>query len=186
GSTIALDGLDVDDVVELSIATGAGSLDASAAQRLREHTRGHPLHTRVLLEELGAQDVGSASGVLPAPRSLAALTLARVASLTPPTQQLIEAGAVLGVAFPLPLGATVAAITEPLPALEEAVDAGLLERTPAELVAFVHPLLRGAVYNDLSATRRAELHEAAADATSGTVALYHRANAAGGSAEARA
>src|SRR5262245_13903034 len=40
GATITLDGLDVDDIVELSIATGAGSLDPGAAQRLRDHTRG--------------------------------------------------------------------------------------------------------------------------------------------------
>src|SRR5262245_9109365 len=90
GTSIALDGLDADDIVELSAATGAGRLDADAAQRLREHTRGHPLHTLVLLDELGADDVTDATGVLPAPRSLAALTLARVAALARPTQQLIE------------------------------------------------------------------------------------------------
>jgi DNA-binding CsgD family transcriptional regulator len=180
GSTIALDGLDVDDIIELSAAVGTGRLDPDAAQRLHEHTRGHPLHTLVLLEELGADDLRDVGGVLPAPRTLAALTLAKVASLAPPTQQLVEAGAVLGTAFALPIGATVAAITEPLPALEEAMDAGLLERTPSQLVAFTHPLLRGAVYNDLSATRQAELHRAASEATSGRVALHHRARAAGG------
>jgi DNA-binding CsgD family transcriptional regulator len=186
GPTIALDGLDADDIIELSTFTGAGRLDAGAAERLREHTRGHPLHTLVLLEELGPDELSDTSGVLPAPRSLAALTLAKVATLALPTQQLIEAGAVLGTVFPLPLAVTVAAIAEPLPALEEAVVAGLLERTPSELVAFAHPLLRGAVYNDLSATRRAELHRAAADATSGRVALHHRASAAGGPDEALA
>jgi hypothetical protein len=185
GPTIALDGLDADDVIELSTLTGAGRLDTDAAERLRDHTRGHPLHTLVLLKELGASDLSNASGVLPAPRSLAALTLAKVAMLALPTQRFIQAGAVLGTTFPLRLVVIVSGIAEPLPALEEAVQAGLLERTPSQLV-FAHPLLRGAVYNDLSATRRAELHRIAADATSGRVALHHRASAACGPDEALA
>lgn len=183
---IVVEGLSAGDIAELSAAAGVGRLDARAAERLRDHTQGHPLHTRVLLEELGAPAIRDAIDVLPAPRSLSALTLAKVATLARPAQQLIEAGAVLGQAFSLPLGSTVARIPDALPALEAAMAVGILRRDASGEIAFTHPLRRAAVYNDLSPTRRAELHLAAAEATSGLVALHHRVSAASGPDEALA
>jgi hypothetical protein len=48
---------------------------------------------------------------------------------------------------------------------------------------FVHPLVRAAVYDDLSLTARAALHTVAADHTSGSVSLQHRVAAAVGNDE---
>ena len=45
---------------------------------------------------------------------------------------------------------------------------------------FAHPLVRGAIYNDISPTRRRDLHLAAASVTSGLVALDHRVAATAG------
>lgn len=177
---IVVEGLSPEEIAELSAVVGVGRLDSTAAARLRDHTRGHPLHTRVLLEELGAPAIRDAIDVLPAPRSLSALTLAKIATHPLPAQHLIEAGAVLGQAFSLPLGSTVAGIADALPALDGAMAVGILRRESSGDVAFTHPLRRAAVYNDLSPTRRAELHLAAAGATSGLVTLHHRASAASG------
>jgi hypothetical protein len=49
---LRLPGLSVAEVVELGLAQGRGQLSRSAAERLREHSRGSPLHLRALLAEL--------------------------------------------------------------------------------------------------------------------------------------
>ena len=68
-----------------------------AADRLRAHTAGNPLHVRALLRELppGALAGG---GPLPAPRSYATLVLARLAACHQPTRELVSALAVVGLA----------------------------------------------------------------------------------------
>ena len=68
-------------------------------------------------------------------------------------------------------------------ALGEAVAARLLAENHDEgvrQVQFPHPLVRAAIYADLSPARRAALHLSAARLTAGTVALSHRVAAAAG------
>ena len=179
-------GLDVRELMELADRMSLSALDLPAADRLHAHTRGHPLHARVLLEELGSGGIRDAGEVLPAPRSLATVTMARVAVLSREAQDLMAAGAVLGSTFELPLAAAMVASDDPLPALEEGLDAGLVERTPAGPVSFAHPLFRGAVYNDLAPTRRRDLHISAASLTAGSAQLQHRVAATAGPDDALA
>ena len=160
--------------------TASGRLELAAAERLRTHTHGHPLHARTLLEELGADLLNTARGVSPAPGWLAAVIVAKVGALGSDAQGLLAAAAVLGPSCPLPVVTSVAGVPDALPALEASVGAGLLERLPGGTARFVHPLVRAAVYNDLSATRRARLHLAAAAVSEGVVAIGHRVAAAAG------
>ena len=157
-----------------------------AADRLRAHTAGNPLHVRALLRELppGALAGG---GPLPAPRSYATLVLARMAACHQPARELVSALAVVGSRAPLATVAATAGLDDPLPALDEAVAQRLVElvQSPGERsVRFAHPLVRAAVLDDLPPSKQAALHQAAAAVIPGAGGLRHRlAGCAGYDAE---
>jgi len=91
------------------------------------------------------------------------LIAARVAPLSPAARRLLEAGSVLGERLPLEL--LVAMGDEPADRvaglLAEAVEAGVL-RTDGDVTRFAHALVRDAIYREVPADRRAELHRRAA------------------------
>jgi ATP/maltotriose-dependent transcriptional regulator MalT len=182
--SLRLGGLDVGELRTLGAQLGVGRLPRRAAERLHEHTGGNPLHARALLEELDAETLRDADVPLPAPRSFALLVLGRLARCPAETQQLVAAASVLGRSCPLHLAARLAELEDPLPALEQALAARLLEDQPTgglPLIAFPHPLVHAAVYQDLGPVRRARLHTQAAtlvDADAGR--LQHRLRAASG------
>ena len=158
------------EVAQLVSALGGGTLSGPAARRLWRHAGGNPLYTRCLIEELDPAVLAAAAGPLPAPRSLATLLVARLAACAPGTQDLVSAAAVLGERCPLALAASLAGVLAPADALGEAVAARLLAENHDEgvrQVQFPHPLVRAAIYADLSPARRAALHLSAARLTAG-------------------
>jgi DNA-binding CsgD family transcriptional regulator/tetratricopeptide (TPR) repeat protein len=174
---VPLPGLTGPEVVQLAESLGIGQLTLAAGQRLREHTDGHPLYVKALLSEIPRETLNFAHDSLPAPHSFAATVLAKMATISPDAQNLVAAAAVAGVRAPLRLAASAAGLNDPLAALEEALEAELLALVPghaSQEITFPHPLLRAAVYDDLSPTRRRELHLACARLTSGSVSLGHR------------
>lgn len=184
-SRVGLSGLDAGDVRLLARGLGHPRLTTAAAERLREHTGGHPLYVRALLSELPAAALESDRGPLPAPRSYAATVLSRMAGLGADAQELVIAFAVGGARCSLQLAADVAGVTEPFQALDQAVAAGLLvaASAPAQ-VGFAHPLMRSAVYDDLAMARRRSLHLAFAGRIEGPGALAHRVAASAGGDDA--
>ena len=93
------------------------------------------------------------------------------------------AAAVLGERCSLALAASLASVQAPADALGEALAARLLAENHEEgvrQIRFPHPLVRAAIYADLSPARRAALHLSAARLTAGNVALSHRVAAAAG------
>jgi DNA-binding CsgD family transcriptional regulator len=180
---VRLRGLDAEEIVALAGALGGPALSPEAGRRLRDHTDGHPLHAAALLAELPAEALTDTSRILPAPRSFAALVLVRVAKLTPPAQDLVVAAAVLGRRCALSDVVALAAAPDPLPALDEAVRARLLDEVltgTTHHVAFPHELVRAAVYADLAPARRHALHRAAAALLGGAAGMDHRVAAAVG------
>ncbi len=180
---VRLRGLDAEEIVALAGALGGPTLTPEAGRRLRDHTDGHPLHAAALLAELPADALADTSRILPAPRSFAALVLVRVAKLSRPAQDLVVAAAVLGTRSALSDVVALAAVSEPLPALDEAVRAGLLGEVltgTAHHVVFPHELVRAAVYADLPPARRHALHRAAAALLGGAAGVDHRIAAAVG------
>lgn len=171
---IGLEGLSTDELVELAAVTVGTQLGSTGAERLRNHTGGHPMHASALLAELGTTALDTVHGVLPAPRSLATIILTKVATLPAPAQDLLTALAVLGQFAPIGLAAAVGRVEDPLAALETAMAVELVGRPYGGALRFEHPLVRGAIYNDLSPTRRRDLHVAAAALTHGQAALDHR------------
>ncbi len=180
---LPLDGLGTDDVAVMAAALGGPTLTPAAAGRLWKHTEGHPLHIRALLAELPAESLTDPSGMLPAPRSLTALVLFRLSTLSRPAQDLVLAASVLGTRCALSDLVVLAQVPDPLAALSEAVAADLLDERPSTGrpdVTFRHPLLRAAVYDDLPPDRRHALHRRAAAVTGGAAALAHRVAAEAG------
>lgn len=179
---LRLGGLTAGDVRQLAVRSGQ-VVPPAAGERLREHTGGNPLYVVALLDELPAGALMDVGGELPAPHSYAATVLARVARLSAPARELVAAAAVLGTRSPVLLATAIAGLEPPFRALDEAVEEGLLTAAhrggPQEL-AFPHPLVRAAVYDDLSPSRRGGLHLAAARLVARPAALAHRAAAAAG------
>lgn len=178
---IEVGALEPADVAELARLAGT-ALDARAVERLHVHTGGHALHVRTLLAELTPQQL-AADGDLPAPRSLASTTIARLAELPAPARELALALAVLGRPVPLAIAGAVAGVDRPTEALEGLLRTGLVTWRPdgtETVVGFAHPLYRVAVHSDLSPTRRQAVHRAAAVRLGAAEALAHRVAAADG------
>ena len=179
---IRLGGLSGPDVSRLAGSLGLGPITLAAGERLRGHTRGHPLYLKALLSEL-PPDALAFDGPLPAPRSFSATVLTRLSKVAGATQDLVAAAAVAGPRCRLTLAASVAGVADPSAALAQARAADLLTLVPGRLpeeITFTHPLVAAAVYDDLSPTRRRELHLACAGLDSGAGALAHRVAASSG------
>jgi len=184
GRRLRLGALGPAEVAQLASALGGCTLSGPAARRLCRHAGGNPLYTRWLIEELDPAVLAAVSGPLPAPRSLATLLVARLAACSPGTRDLVSAAAVLGEHCSLAQAVSLAEVPAPAEALAGGLKAGLLvERHDEEgvhQVQFPHPLVRAAIYSDLSPARRAALHLSAARLTAGAADLAHRAAAASG------
>jgi DNA-binding CsgD family transcriptional regulator len=180
---VRLGGLEPEEVTALGRALGAGELPRRAVSRLLAETGGNPLYCRAVLEDVVAAGADLGGETLPVPRSLAGTVLARAGVLSPPSRQLVEAAAVLGSHCDLAAVAALANLTDPVPALGEAVAAGILADEPGRATAgigFSHLLVRRAVYEGLSPARRRGLHQRAAGLVDRDRALGHRVAAAVG------
>jgi DNA-binding CsgD family transcriptional regulator len=181
---IRLHGLTPPDLQPLARALLGLDLAPAARERLCEHTGGNPLYVRALLEELPVTTLADQSRELPAPHSYSAIVLTRVAQLSHSAQDLLAAASVVGVRSPLPVAAAAAGIGDPVAAFDEAYAADLVSpavRASAREIAFSHPLIRAAIYGDLSLGRRCHLHLAVAGLLAGPEALFHRVAATHGS-----
>ncbi|HEY1738818.1 MAG TPA: LuxR C-terminal-related transcriptional regulator [Acidimicrobiia bacterium] len=168
------------EVMDLAAMHGV-ELSLAAAERLTEHTRGQALHVRTLLSELTPAQLCAPEGALPAPRSLAMTVVARMAELPADARTFASALAVLNERSPVDRVARVAAVGDPMPALDALLSSGLLDWAPEEVgtpVWFAHPLYRAAIYEDLAPTVRHDLHRRAADVIGGVGALAHRVRVA--------
>ena len=73
---VEVSGLKTAELIDLARVIGGGALDVDTAERLQQHTAGHPLHARALLAEFGVRRLADAPGVLPAPHDFALLIVA--------------------------------------------------------------------------------------------------------------
>ena len=122
-------------------------------------------------------------GDLPAPRSLASSVTAGLSELPADAQELAAAMAVINQRSPLPTVGQVAGVAAPVGPFEVLLDTGFVRwdpNQPGPPVEFVHPLYRQAVYQDLSPTRRRDLHRVVAGVLSPATVLAHRVAAADG------
>ena len=182
GERIELGGLSRSEVRSLAQATGFGSLSERAAERLREHADGLPLHLSALLRDLTPTQAEQLDKPLPAPRSLSLLVLGALGEASREAQSLAQAAAVLGPRPYLHLAAQLAATEDTLLAVDDLQRLGiadLVEDDCDRRLLWAHPLVRAAIYDDVRASRRAELHRRAAELTQGEESLHHRVRATG-------
>ncbi|MGF7236261.1 MAG: AAA family ATPase [Frankia sp.] len=183
GTQIQVAPLTAAEVGELARVVHGRPLPPTSAWRLHTRTGGHPLHVRLLLEQLDWNQLVSTTGPLPVPRSLADAVMARLATATAPARELVIAVSVLGGTPSLPLASAVAGVDEGATAADEAVSAGLLEEVEGAAgrgLTVTHPLLAGAVMEGLSPSRRRAVHLTALGHVQGEAALRHRVAAAQG------
>lgn len=156
-------------------------LSAATAERLFRHTGGHPLYARTLLSELSPEQLASPEGALPAPRSLASTTVARLLELPQGARALAAALAVLNQRTSLQVAARVGGVARPSRALDSLLSTGFVNsqaRDGQGFLEFTHPLYRAAIYDDLAPSRRQQLHQLAAEVVGGRAALAHKVAAA--------
>jgi DNA-binding CsgD family transcriptional regulator len=145
--------------------------DDELCRRCFALSRGNPLQVRELVAAIqhgGGDDVDAATER--AARSLSRSVLRRLGALSEPAQALARAVAVFDHEVLLPHAAELAGLDvgAALGAADELAGADIL--LAGETLAFVHPLLRAAVYRSLSHSARARTHRAAAAVLSGHAA----------------
>ena len=160
---IRLTGLSRPDIAQwLRLVKADGDVDA-LADRLRAGTGGNPLFVRMLVER-GPSALGEGFREFP---ELRQLVLAHLSGLGEPARSLLGAASVLGERIDPPVLAEVTGLSAATVAgvLDSAVAAGVLAAAPDGTgLSFAHALVRDAVYDELSPSRRAALHERAARA----------------------
>ena len=147
------------------VSTVLGEGDEAFASACQEVTAGNPLLLRQLLTALAAEqvvpDAAHAESVRAiGPRAVSRTVLLRLARLPAPAATVARAIAVLGEQPGLPVIAALAEVSEGEAA--EAIDALVRAEILRSDEAFVHPLVRDAVYRELPAARRGLEHARAA------------------------
>ena len=151
------------------VAALAGGKPDKNLLRLADGAAGNPLYVTELVAALArgssltltdAGDAQLASDSVPG--SLSAAIADRVGFVTGPVREVLRAAALLGADFAVPdlaivLGRSVADL---IPAVDEACAVGVLAESGHGL-AFRHPLIRAALYDDMPAPVRAAWHRAA-------------------------
>lgn len=166
GHLITLVGLSIADIREMVDQMSGTTISGAAAQRLRDHTHGNPLHLEALLRELPIEELVRNDGVVRAPSSFERLVTASLAKAPTPVRRLLSAASVLGSPCELRLAAAVARLKKPLDVLEGATATGLVTAVQGPdgwMISFAHPLNRSAVYGAIGPKTRAELHTRAAE-----------------------
>jgi predicted ATPase len=185
GAWVRVRGLDASSIRELGASMGVDHLSSRAADRIRAHTGGSPLHATAIFDEIVPEILREPSDLpLPSPADFDALVRARLEACTPDAQRLVGAASVLGLSCRLAHAGKLAELNEVLAPLELAMAAHLLHERGApvdRVIAFPHPLVQAATYHSLGPARRAELHERAATlVTDEAASLHHRVAAARG------
>lgn len=147
-----------DDVAAQCLRLAAGhDLPPQVVEQALALARGNPFY----LTELGR--TSRSSGALTVPAVVSEVIGRRVARLSPSAQELLHVAAVLGDTTDIAVAARCLGRDplECLPAVQESLDASLLERE-GSAVRFAHPLVRTALLASLSLQRLVALHRRAA------------------------
>ncbi len=156
-------------LLELSTGQALDERSRSLVDQLHTETGGNPLFVDTLLAALPPEEV--AGGVRPGalPRTVAETVARRVARLAPDVADVLKTASVVGLDFDLRVVARAAACDEldTLEALETAGRAGLVGETAADRYRFSHGLVRSALRDQLSQSRRARIHLRVGEALEG-------------------
>lgn len=169
---IALAGLDYNETAALVAGRFARPVGDEFVGALRRQTDGNPLFIEEalrLLTDAGEQDdLEDALQGIGVPESVAEVILRRLERLSETTTKLLTTASVIGPEFDLAVLEDLLGVDEEkiLAALEEAVDAGLLVEVAEQVdrFTFCHALVRKAIYQRQTASRRMRLHHRVGEA----------------------
>ena len=154
---------------EALLATAVDGVDPAAARQAAARSGGSPLYLRTLAQVAGEQLRGQASWAetTRAPE-FRHLVSAAMRAAGPIASSAVEAASVLGTEAPAWLLAGLLGAeseAELVALLRPAIPAGLIEisSAPGEEIRFAHALVRDAAYASLAPSRRADLHQRAAE-----------------------
>jgi hypothetical protein len=158
---VYLGGLPVAAVADLVRATTGQDVDGATARAVHQRTGGNPFFVRELARLLAAEGTGALASV---PAGVRDVVRYRLARLPAAVQQVLRQAAVLGTDIELDvLAALFGGAAPTLAAAETATHHGFLEERAPRRFRFAHALVRDTVYHDISASRRAAAHAAAAE-----------------------
>ncbi len=167
---IALEGLDPDETGALVAARDERDVTSQFIRRLREETEGNPFFIEETLRSLKGEEGGvaleRALSRIAVPEGVKELIARRLAGLSETTDRVLTVASVVGREFQLELLEQVADAPgdTALTALEEAIAAGLVREVDGGRFAYSHALVREALYERQSASRRVRLHARIGDA----------------------
>jgi len=164
GARLQLAGLTGAAVADLVAALAGGRPDRNLL-RLADGAAGNPLYVTELVAALARSsrltitEAGAELADGSAPSSLSAAIADRLDFAAGPVREVLRAAALLGMDFAVPDLAIVLgrSVTDLIPAVEEACAAGVLTESGNGL-GFRHPLIRAALYEEMSAPVRAAWH----------------------------
>lgn len=174
---IVLSGLPQPDVRRL-VEAAVGGAPGEKLSALAAGASGNPLYLTELCAELErsgrlARDGGRVELAEPAEVSdasrhipLSVAVAGRLGFVSEPTREVLHTAALLGVDFSVTELAMVSGRRVPdlMPALDEAISAGVLDDDGGQGLAFRHPLIRSALYESVPAAVRAAWHADAGQA----------------------
>jgi tetratricopeptide (TPR) repeat protein len=161
GTFLPLRRLDLDEVRAFLDERTEGSVPLELAKSMHRTTDGNPLFVDQVFRMLGARGAQQQpSTALPLPERIRDMITKRLAALDGECRVMLETGAVIGREFTRSLLAAVSdsdetALRVPL---ARGVEAGVLVELAVGSYEFAHSLFREALYRDLAAPLRAELH----------------------------
>ncbi len=169
---VALGPLDSTETAALGAAALGRPLDAAEAQALHEETEGHPLYIVEMSQAIatGARPtIAAADGPRsttgpparrPLPQRVRAVIEARLAQLSPTSDQILGVASVIGREFGVELLADAAEVDQSavLAALDELLERRLVREQAGGRYAFSHESIREVAYSSLSTARSQLLH----------------------------
>jgi class 3 adenylate cyclase/tetratricopeptide (TPR) repeat protein len=168
---IILTGMNEREVGELIDTADNLEIESGFVHSVRRETAGNPFFIQEIVSHV--REIGATAGAftldtLGVPEGVKQVISRRISRLPEGTERLLTTAAVIGREFDLDLLVDVSGDDEDaaLDAVERACTARLVEEVAGEVgrYSFVHALTREALYDSLSATRRARLHRRVAEA----------------------
>ena len=169
---ITVGSLEPDDIAQYLRDLTGEAVPIELATRIHERTGGNPFLVRETVRSLSTGDFvreRKTYSDIEVPGPARDVIRRRASALPESTQRFLDAASVLGMEVDLALVASMRAkanAADVLDDLDRAIAAQLIEKQAASRTgyAFVHPVIRDTLYNDLSTRTRRDLHVTAARA----------------------